>query len=93
MNVPVHLFFEYFNEDESDIATRTTVASYNGADNIMHIEFMSEIPFQRFRVRVASMSCDRQLGLKRERSRIFGKVLLGKSNREVLLCGCLSWIK
>lgn len=59
MHTPVNLFFSYTQVGgvgEASMVNRTALATYNGTDSITHIEFNSQIPFQRFRVGVALMN-------------------------------------
>lgn len=57
INTPVHLFFTYTEVGGAGAEmNQTTVASFNGTDFIVHLEFNSQIPFSKFRVGVALMS-------------------------------------
>ena len=80
INTPVHLFFKYIDASEEEeeegmsVPTNiTTNASFNSTVNITHIEFMSQVPFEKFRVFVALMSRDGQLGPLNENMETFGK--------------------
>ena len=61
INIPVHLNLEYI--DASDDAgnnparqSKITSISYNSTDTISHIEFKSQVPFQKFRVGVSMVN-------------------------------------
>ena len=79
VNIPVHLFFLYTDassegEDETGVSRNVnTTASYNSTANITHIEFMSQVPFEEFRVSVALRTRAGQLGPLNEKTETFGK--------------------
>ena len=50
---PVQLYLEYRNVDNSEMDTKTTSAMYTNLKNIRHIEFDSDVNFERFDVSVA----------------------------------------
>ena len=61
ISAPVHLYLHYTELDGQGELTGeyeeiTATATYSNTDVITHIEFSSQIPYQRFRVGVAMMN-------------------------------------
>ena len=59
---PVRLYLEYRNVDNGLMDTKITSAMYTNLRNIRHIEFDSEVQFERFEVSVALISTTRVIG-------------------------------
>ena len=53
---PVRLYLEYTNTENREIDRKTTSAMYTNLSTIRHIEFDSDVNFERFEVGVALMS-------------------------------------
>ena len=53
---PVHLYLRYRNTDNNEMDEKITSATYTNLQNIRHIEFDSDVNFERFEVKVALQS-------------------------------------